>query len=89
MKYFQAPYLLYVEVLDVENPQTSQVPSKILENTLRHTRSEDDLSICYTRPEGSPHAEFNVYGNYANEFDDPECWSQEDDDILQVISVDF
>ncbi|XP_060064447.1 phosphatidylinositol 4-kinase beta-like [Ylistrum balloti] len=82
----KAPYLLYVEVLDVENAHTCQVPGKILENTLRFTRSEEDLSAICARANGggnSPYSEFYVYGNMG-EFDDAECWSQEDDDILQM-----
>ncbi len=34
---FQAPYLVYVEVLEVEDAHTAPVPSKILENTLRYS----------------------------------------------------
>ncbi|XP_069106842.1 phosphatidylinositol 4-kinase beta-like [Argopecten irradians] len=82
----KAPYLLYVEVLEVENAHTSQVPGKILENTLRFTRSEEDLSAICARANGggnSPYSEFYVYGNMG-EFDDAECWSQEEDDILQM-----
>lgn len=77
----KAPYLLYVEVLEVENVYSSHVPSKRLENTLRFTKSEEDLTTCYVRSNGSPHPEFSLYGG--SEFDDAECWSQEDDEILQ------
>ena len=82
---WQAPYLIYVEVLECENTHTAPVPSKILENTLRYTRSEEDLS-SYIRSEGSPR-EFSVYGN--NDFDDADCWSQEDDEIIQVNLFSF
>lgn len=82
MHSLQAPYLLYVEVLEVENVYSSHVPSKRLENTLRFTKSEEDLTTCYVRSNGSPHPEFSLYGG--SEFDDAECWSQEDDEILQV-----
>ncbi|XP_050409200.1 phosphatidylinositol 4-kinase beta [Patella vulgata] len=79
----KAPYLLYVEVLECENAASSQVPSKILENTLRFTRSEEDLSGHYcNRGNGSPRGEFSVYGN-STDFDDADCWSQEDDEIIQ------
>ena len=78
---------MYVEVLEVENAHTAPVPSKILENTLRYTRSEEDLTLSYTRTDGSPRpAEFSVYGGGMIEFDDPECWSMEDDDIISVSS---
>lgn len=71
-----------MEVLECENSLTSQVPNKILENTLRYTRSEEDLATFYNQGNTSP-KDFSVYGN-ANDFDDADCWSQEDDDILQV-----
>lgn len=71
-----------MEVLEVENVYSSHVPSKRLDNTLRFTKSEEDLTTCYVRSNGSPHPEFSIYGG--TEFDDAECWSQEDDEILQV-----
>lgn len=79
----KAPYLLYVEVLEVENVYSSHVPSKRLENKLhvRFTKSEEDLTSVCVRTTGSPHPEFSLYGG--SEFDDAECWSQEDDEILQ------
>ncbi|KAK3088656.1 hypothetical protein FSP39_022005 [Pinctada imbricata] len=77
----KAPYLMYVEVLEVENVHTSAVPGKIFENTLRFTKSEEDLSLMYTRASGSPIPEFSSC-NGGMEFDDAECWSQEDDEIL-------
>ncbi|WAR18074.1 PI4KB-like protein [Mya arenaria] len=78
----KAPYLVYVEVLECENTLTSQVPNKILENTLRYTRSEEDLVTFYHHGNTSPR-DFSVYGNL-NDFDDADCWSQEDDEILQI-----
>lgn len=81
----KAPYLLYVEVLEVEHLYTSQVPGKVLENTLRFTRSEEDLPSLVTRTTGSPHPEFSVFGNFVHcDLDDAECWSQEDDEIIQM-----
>lgn len=81
---FKAPYLVYVEVLECENAHTTPVPSKILENTLRYTRSEEDLTVYHARStDASPRPEFSVYGNGNCEFDNADCWSQEDDDIIQ------
>ncbi|XP_063407864.1 phosphatidylinositol 4-kinase beta-like [Mytilus trossulus] len=81
----KAPYLLYVEVLEVEHLHTSHVPGKILENTIRFTRSEEDLPSLVTRTTGSPHPEFSVFGNFVHcDLDDAECWSQEDDEIIQM-----
>jgi len=80
----KAPFMLYVEVLKCDNTTTSQLPNKILENTLRFTRSEEDLTqICPPLATGSPLAEFNVYGS-CHDFDDADCWSQEDDDIIAL-----
>jgi hypothetical protein len=78
---FQAPYLIYVEVLECENAHAAPVPSKILENTLRFTKSEEDLTQMYIRTDHSP-PPYISFGN--NEFDDADCWSQEDDEIIQV-----
>ncbi len=77
--------MVYVEVLECENAHTTAVPSKILENTLRYTRSEEDLTQYHIRSDGSPKLEFSVYGNGSHgEYDDADCWSQEEDDIIQV-----
>ena len=88
---FQAPYILYVEVLMCDNVNTVPVPSKIPENTLRYTRSEEDLTQYHNvRAPGAPGAEGGQsprpeFSIYPCEFDDGDCWSQEDDDIIQVI----
>ena len=94
--WWQAPYLVYVEVLECANVNTAPVPSKLLENTLRHVRSEEDLAHYNTKPpaEGSssgggtggssPRPEFSVFGNHGADYDDADCWSQEDDEIIQV-----
>ena len=90
----KAPYLVYVEVLECENTHTAPIPGKIMENTLRHTRSEEDLVQCTlpttssTSTEGSsPRPEFSVYGNSNHEYDDADCWSQEDDEIIQQYAM--
>ncbi|XP_059167912.1 phosphatidylinositol 4-kinase beta-like [Physella acuta] len=80
----KAPFMIYVEVLKCDNTTTSQVPHKILENTLRFTRSEEDLSQLVQQPvNGSPRPEFSVYGT-CQDFDDADCWSQEDDEIIAL-----
>lgn len=40
----QAPYIVYVEVLEVEDLYTSPVPTKIMGSSLRHTKSEENLT---------------------------------------------
>jgi len=71
------------------------VPSKQLEGGLRHARSQDELTssspTSSSSAERSPHAELVPVGSAAVcmttcEFDDADCWSQEDDDIIQVIT---
>lgn len=78
----KVPYLIYVEVLMCEDKHTSPLPQKILENTLRHTKSEENLQDMYLVKESShtPPGGFSVY--YQND-SDHEVWSQEDDEILQ------
>ena len=57
----KAPYIVYVEVLEIENRHTSPVPPKLLEsNTLRYTRSEENLPDYFSR------MELNSGGNSSN-----------------------
>lgn len=84
----KAPYMVYVEVLECENAHTTPVPLKLPENTLRFTRSEEDLSACRlteqrSSAEASPRPEPVGYSVGIAEFDDNDCWSQDDDDIIQ------
>ncbi|XP_077989707.1 phosphatidylinositol 4-kinase beta-like [Glandiceps talaboti] len=74
----KAPYLIYVEVLECEDKNTSPLPTKLLENTLRYTRSEENLPDCHLND--TPPGSFSVYSK--NDQDD-DCWSQDDDMILQ------
>ncbi|XP_076307959.1 phosphatidylinositol 4-kinase beta-like isoform X1 [Tachypleus tridentatus] len=79
----KAPYIIYVEVVEVEDMEKSPIPSKI-GNTLRQTRSEDNLLNYYSHQDVSP-GSFSLYPI----LDDGECWSQEYDDIslqLQYIT---
>ncbi|KAL8558756.1 Phosphatidylinositol 4-kinase beta [Nucella lapillus] len=79
----KAPYMMYVEVLHCDNPLTSSLPSKMLDNTLRFTRSEEDLThFTHRTTTSSPRTEFSVYGG--PDFDDADCWSQEDDEIMSL-----
>lgn len=69
----KAPYLIYVEVVAVDDIQTSPVPTKIL-NPLRLTRSEENLPDYFGV---QPASVFSMGGMD----DDAECWTQEDDEI--------
>jgi len=82
----QAPYLVYVEVLECENACTAPVPSKLLESTRRFTRSEENIYVVNrSLADRSPRPELIMaYSASIAEFDDSDCWTQEDDDIIQV-----
>lgn len=69
----KAPYLIYVEVVAVDDIQTSPVPAKVL-NPLRLTRSEENLPDYFGV---QPASVFSMCGMD----DDAECWTQEDDEI--------
>lgn len=71
----KAPYIIYVEVVEVEDIYTSSVPSKIM-STLRHTKSEENL-----KHDSISLSAFSVCGSCYDD-NDPE-WSQEDDEISQ------
>lgn len=71
----KAPYIIYVEVVEVDDIYTSPVPSKIMP-TLRHTKSEENLVHDTVSLSA-----FSVCGG-CYEDNDPD-WSQEDDEISQ------
>ncbi|XP_006805658.1 phosphatidylinositol 4-kinase beta isoform X2 [Neolamprologus brichardi] len=76
----KAPYLIYVEVLECENFETSSVPVRIPENRIRSTRSVENLPDCGMTPEQRA-GSFSVVPNYDN---DDEAWSVDDIGELQV-----
>ncbi|KAM6910541.1 phosphatidylinositol 4-kinase beta [Xenentodon cancila] len=76
----KAPYLIYVEVLECENFETSNVPTRIPENRIRSTRSVENLPDCGMTVEQRA-GSFSVVPNYDN---DEEAWSVDDIGELQV-----
>nr|XP_020474384.1 phosphatidylinositol 4-kinase beta-like isoform X2 [Monopterus albus] len=76
----KAPYLIYVEVLECENFETSSVPIRIPENRIRSTRSVENLPDCGMMAEQRA-GSFSVVPNYDN---DDEAWSVDDIGDLQV-----
>ncbi|XP_022617702.1 phosphatidylinositol 4-kinase beta-like [Seriola dumerili] len=76
----KAPYLIYVEVLECENFETSSVPIRIPENRIRSTRSVENLPDCGMTPEQRA-GSFSMVPNYDN---DDEAWSVDDIGELQV-----
>ncbi|XP_053744119.1 phosphatidylinositol 4-kinase beta isoform X3 [Synchiropus splendidus] len=76
----KAPYLIYVEVLECENFETSNVPMRIPENRIRSTRSVENLPDCGMTAEQRA-GSFSTVPNYDN---DDEAWSVDDIGELQV-----
>ncbi|XP_072572232.1 phosphatidylinositol 4-kinase beta-like isoform X3 [Paramormyrops kingsleyae] len=76
----KAPYLIYVEVLECENFETSSVPVRIPETRIRSTRSVENLPDCGITAEQRA-ASFSTVPNYDN---DDEAWSVDDIGELQV-----
>ncbi|XP_043921542.1 phosphatidylinositol 4-kinase beta isoform X1 [Protopterus annectens] len=76
----KAPYLIYVEVLECENFETSPVPVRIPETRIRSTRSVENLPECGITHEQRA-SSFTTVPNYDN---DDEAWSVDDIGELQV-----
>ncbi|XP_062847331.1 phosphatidylinositol 4-kinase beta isoform X1 [Trichomycterus rosablanca] len=76
----KAPYLIYVEVLECENFETSNVPVRIPETRIRSTRSVENLPDCGMTAEQRA-SSFSTVPNYDN---DDEAWSVDDIGELQV-----
>uniref|UniRef100_A0A8C5RDF5 Phosphatidylinositol 4-kinase beta n=1 Tax=Laticauda laticaudata TaxID=8630 RepID=A0A8C5RDF5_LATLA len=76
----KAPYLIYVEALECENFDTTNVPARIPENRIRSTRSVENLPECGITYEQRA-SSFTTVPNYDN---DDEAWSVDDIGELQV-----
>uniref|UniRef100_A0A1A7X800 Phosphatidylinositol 4-kinase beta n=1 Tax=Iconisemion striatum TaxID=60296 RepID=A0A1A7X800_9TELE len=76
----KAPYLIYVEVLECDNFETSNVPIRIPENRIRSTRSVENLPDCDMTVDQRA-GSFSIVPNYDN---DDEAWSVDDIGELQV-----
>lgn len=78
----QAPYIIYVEVLECERFETSGIPLRIPETRIRSARSADNLlpeciGITAEQRAGS----FSTVPNYDN---DDEAWAVDDIGELEV-----
>ncbi|XP_050297349.1 phosphatidylinositol 4-kinase beta [Anthonomus grandis grandis] len=71
----KAPYIIYLEVVEVDDIYSSPVPSKIM-SSLRHTKSEENL-----KHDTLSLSAISVCGSCYDD-NDPE-WSQEDDEISE------
>ena len=76
----KAPYIVYVEVVEIDDLHTSIVTSKIMP-TLRHTKSEENLGGGDTTSLSA----FSMCGGLCDD-NDPD-WSQEDDEISQQVGA--
>ncbi|XP_067094650.1 phosphatidylinositol 4-kinase beta isoform X1 [Osmerus mordax] len=76
----KAPYLIYVEVLECENFEMSNVPVRIPETRIRSTRSVENLPDCGITADQRA-GSFSTVPNYDN---DDEAWSVDDIGELQV-----
>ncbi|XP_054719481.1 phosphatidylinositol 4-kinase beta-like isoform X2 [Uloborus diversus] len=78
----KAPYLIYVEIIEVDDIHGSVVPPKMI-NALRQTRSEENLPDYFGNYD-FPGVSFSIHPALD---DDADCWTQEDDAIsLQYAS---
>ncbi|KAI4575117.1 hypothetical protein MJG53_003048 [Ovis ammon polii x Ovis aries] len=76
----KAPYLIYAEVLECENFDTTRVPARFPENRIRSTQSVENLpecSITHEQQAGS----FSPVPDYDN---DDEAWLMDDIGGLQA-----
>ncbi|XP_035861986.1 phosphatidylinositol 4-kinase beta isoform X2 [Sander lucioperca] len=79
----KAPYLIYVEVLECENFETSSVPIRIPENRIRSTRSVENLPDCGMTADQRA-GSLSTVPNYDN---DDEAWSVDDIGELQLPEI--
>lgn len=74
----KAPYIIYVEVLECENFETSAVPARIPETRIRSARSADNLDC-------SADASIAVHGAHLSGVqNDDDAWAIDDIGQLQV-----
>ncbi|CAB1334711.1 unnamed protein product [Coregonus sp. 'balchen'] len=81
----KAPYLIYVEVLECEDFETSNVPLRISETRIRSTRSVENLPDCGITADQRAGG-FSTVHNYD---EDNEAWSVDDIGDLQVELAEF
>uniref|UniRef100_A0A8C7JWH1 Phosphatidylinositol 4-kinase beta n=1 Tax=Oncorhynchus kisutch TaxID=8019 RepID=A0A8C7JWH1_ONCKI len=81
----KAPYLIYVEVLECEDFETSNVPVRISETRIRSTRSVENLPDCGITADQRAGG-FSTVHNYD---EDNEAWSVDDIGDLQVELPEF
>ncbi|XP_061615802.1 phosphatidylinositol 4-kinase beta-like isoform X2 [Phyllopteryx taeniolatus] len=80
----KAPYIIYVEVLECDNFETSAVPARIPVTRIRSARSADNLDYnadCAVTAAPAAPGNFSAVHNYDN---DDDAWATDDIGQLQV-----
>lgn len=81
----KTPYIIYVEVVEVNDIYTSPVIAKLMPS-LRHTKSEEHLESNSSDVNGTEHSEIAKYKLYWQEqhngISDDNAWLPEDDEIM-------
>ncbi|XP_055083618.1 phosphatidylinositol 4-kinase beta isoform X2 [Periophthalmus magnuspinnatus] len=76
----KAPYLIYVEVLECEDFESSMVPVRIPETRVRITRSVENIAVAAESGDTRT-GTFSIVPNYDN---DEDAWSTDDLGMLQI-----
>uniref|UniRef100_A0A3B4BEI3 Phosphatidylinositol 4-kinase beta n=1 Tax=Periophthalmus magnuspinnatus TaxID=409849 RepID=A0A3B4BEI3_9GOBI len=74
------PYLIYVEVLECEDFESSMVPVRIPETRVRITRSVENIAVAAESGDTRT-GTFSIVPNYDN---DEDAWSTDDLGMLQI-----
>jgi hypothetical protein len=88
----KAPYLICVEVVEVDDINATPIPRKENNMTLRQTKSEENLVEFGQNPNnklnGSPNPTITriassnlIMSSYPSVLDDSDCWTPEDDEV--------
>jgi len=89
----KAPYLIYVEVVEVDDINATPIPAKQNNNTLRQTKSEENL-VDFGQQNSNNKTSVNgtssvtriassnlIMSSYPSVYDDSDCWTPEDDEV--------
>lgn len=88
----KAPYLIYVEVVEVDDINATPIPAKQNNLTLRQTKSEENLvDFGQQNSNNKPGINGNdvnripntntIMSSYPSVYDDSDCWTPEDDEV--------
>ncbi|CAG2175533.1 unnamed protein product, partial [Oppiella nova] len=88
----KAPYLICVEVVEVDDINATPIPRKENNMTLRQTKSEENLVEFGQNPNNKLNGNANptitriassnlIMSSYPSVLDDSDCWTPEDDEV--------